>query len=141
MSDITTLHLVIATPLGVVFDQQVNQLTITTESGELTILPNHIPIVVPLVTGHATAHIDGVDTYHTIDGGVLEVRPGNEVIVLANRSENAEGIDIERANAAIKRAQDLMNQKHAVEDVDFANVERKIAKELNRVKIAQRGRK
>jgi|AntAceMinimDraft_13_1070369.scaffolds.fasta_scaffold48932_1 F-type H+-transporting ATPase subunit epsilon len=141
MSQKQQLHVVIATPLGTVYDSEVNQLTVTTTDGELTILPNHIPLVTTLVIGKAMVKKGNDEIFHTIDGGVLEVRHDNKVVILSNRSEQSTSIDIKRAESAIKRAQEFMTQKHQEEDVDYANLERKIAKDLNRISVAQRGQR
>lgn len=133
------LHLVITTPLRTVYDSEVDQLTVTTSAGELTILPDHVPIVTTLKVGQAMVKKDGHEIYHAIDGGILEVRHNNELVILSDRSENASEIDIKRAEEALVRAQKFMEQERDKEDVDFARVERDIAKELNRVKLAKKG--
>ncbi|MCA9352202.1 ATP synthase F1 subunit epsilon [Patescibacteria group bacterium] len=141
MSANKQLHVVITTPLRTVYDDYVDQITVTTSEGEITVLPEHIPLIVPLTIGQAMVKKDGKEVYHAIDGGILEVRHGSEVVILSDRSENASEIDIERAEEALKRAQDFMDQKHHEEDVDFAKLERDIARELNRVKLAQKGQR
>ncbi|MCA9352959.1 ATP synthase F1 subunit epsilon [Patescibacteria group bacterium] len=141
MSEKKQLHVIITTPLRTVYDSQVDQITVTTSEGEITVLPDHIPLVVPLKVGQAMVKKEGREIYHAIDGGILEVRHNNQVVILSDRSENASDIDVARAEAALKRAQILIEEKHHEEDVDYARVERDIAKELNRVKIAEKGQR
>ena len=133
------LHLVITTPLRTVYDSEVDQLTVTTSAGELTILPDHVPIVTTLEVGQAMVKKDGHEIYHAIDGGILEVRHNNELVILSDRSENASDIDITRAEEALDRARKFIEEEREHEDVDYARVERDIAKELNRVKLAKKG--
>ena len=135
------LHLIIATPLRTVYDDYINQLTVTTTLGEITILPRHVPLISSLEIGKAVIKKGNDKTYHTIDGGILEVRHSNEVIILSNRSENVEELDEQRAQEALACAQKIMQRKHSDEDIDYARVERNITKELNRIKLSQKGRR
>lgn len=133
------IDLTIATPLRTVYQSEVDQLTVTTSHGEITILPNHIPLVTTLKTGQAMVKKDGHEVYHAIDGGILEVRSDNTAVILSDRSENMHEIDIARAEEALARAKAFMERKQFDEDVDYARLERDIAKELNRIKISRRG--
>jgi F-type H+-transporting ATPase subunit epsilon len=131
------IKLTIATPLQQVYKNDVDQLTVTTVNGEITILPNHVPLVVPLELGQVMVKNDGKKVYHAINGGLLEVRHDNEVIILSNRAENASDIDIERSEKAIERARHVMSQETLNPD-EYVELEKNIQKELNRVKIASR---
>lgn len=72
------------------FDGNIRQLTAKTAVGELTILDNHIPLMVSLVSGLLqikTIDKGGVhekSTTFQIHGGFLEVKPRGEVVVLAD---------------------------------------------------------
>lgn len=133
------LYLTITTPLRTVYENEVESLTTTTSEGEMTILPGHIPLVVPLKIGHVMVRNEGRQVHYAIDGGILEVRHDNKVVILSDRSEDATEIDIERAEKALQRAEEYLHRKHSDEDIDYARLERDIAKELNRVKIAKKG--
>ncbi len=135
------LHLTITTPLRTVYENDVDQLTVTTSAGELTVLPDHVPLVVPLMIGQAMVKNDKKEIYHAIDGGILEVRHNNEVVILSDRSENATEIDIERAETALERAKESMENAKDNVEIDYQVLERNIARELNRVKIAQKGQR
>ena len=139
MSEKKQLHVIITTPLRTVYDSQVDQITVTTSEGEITLLPDHIPLIVPLQVGQAMVKKDGHEIYHSIDGGILEMRHNNQVVILSDRAENATEIDLERAQGALERAQKFMDEKQDQEDIDYARIEKDIAKELNRVKLAQKG--
>lgn len=72
------------------FDGSVSRITAKTAVGELTILDNHIPLLVPLVSGllqiqtttNGEVH-EKSTTKFRIRGGFLEVKPKGEVVVLA----------------------------------------------------------
>ena len=139
MSEKKQLHVIIATPLRTVYDNEVDQITVTTAEGEITILPDHIPLIVPLKVGQAMVKMGEKEVYHSIDGGILEMRHNNEVVILSDRSENATDIDLERAEEALKRAEKCMEECVNDEEADYSRLERDIKKELNRVKLAQKG--
>ena len=134
------LTLKIMTPLGIVYHQEVDQVTVTTTSGEITILSDHIPIVTTLKTGQVMIRREGEQSYFTVTGGVLEKRHDNHVIILSSRSESAHEIDVKRAQEAYDRATKMMEE--SVDDTsgaDYSNLQKVMNKELNRVRIGQRG--
>ena len=131
------IKLTIATPLREVYQNDIDQLTVTTVNGEITILPDHIPLVVPLKIGQVMIKNDDHEIYHAINGGLLEVRHDNKVIILSNRAEHVSDIDIERSEKAIERAREVMNNKSINPD-EYVALQKNIQKELNRVKIASR---
>ncbi len=134
----TYLDLTIATPSGVIYQAQVEQVTVTTQSGEITILPQHIPLVSHLTLGHVMVRKNGKESYFAIDGGILEVRDGHSVIVLANSSERAEDIDYARAEEAMRKAENYM--KNPTEfGFDYHKLQEILRREENRMRIAKKG--
>lgn len=133
------LQLKILTPLGLVFDGEVDQVTVTTTSGEITVLRDHIPLVTTLTTGKVFVRVNGAPRSFTITGGVLEKRYDNEVIILSNRSESAQEIDLERAEKAYARAEEMMKEAREHPELqDYSNLQEVMTKELNRVRIARK---
>ena len=130
------LQLHILTPMGVIFESEVDQVTATTTSGEITILVDHIPLVTTLATGTVMVK-DGSETpqYFTINGGVLEKRHDNHVVILSSRSESAHEIDVQRAQEAYDAAEKLMENPEAIVGEEYHNLQKVMAKELNRVKV------
>jgi F-type H+-transporting ATPase subunit epsilon len=134
------LQLKIMTPLGVVFDQEVDQVTVTTTSGEITILRDHIPLVTTLATGQVMVRNNEETSYFTVTGGVLEKRHDNTVVILSSRSESAQDIDLQRAQEAYENAQKLMEEaQNNPEVMDYSNLQKVMNKEFNRVRIGQKG--
>lgn len=135
------LKLSIVTPEGVVHQDEVDQVSIPTTTGQITVLPHHIPLVSRLDVGElAVVKGSGDPISIAVSGGIVEVRPGSEVYVMADNAERAEHIDLERANAARQRAEELLAQKQ-VEDVDFARIQAMIEREMNRVRVSKKYRK
>lgn len=132
------INLTIATPVGEVYQGDVDQVSVTTEMGEITILPGHVALVAPLVLGQAVVKDNENEIYHAIDGGILEVRQNHEVVILANRAEKSTDIDIERSEKAIERARQVMSEETLDRDA-YVTIEKNIERGLNRVRLAQKG--
>src|SRR3989339_1460061 len=132
------IHFEIVTPEKTVLKEEVLQLTVPTKMGEITVLPNHIPLVAGLMPGviEIKTSDNKIETM-AVSGGFIEVLP-DKVVILADTAERAADIDEARAKEARKRAETLMAEKR--EDVDFSAVQAKIAKELARVKAVRRHR-
>lgn len=127
----------IVTPEKVVYENEIDQITLPTQTGEITVLPNHIPLLSALKAGELVVKIDGRDLAMAIAGGFAEIRK-NEVIVLTENAERAEEIDEQRAEEARKRAQDLLNQAKNKEAVDYTGLAAKMEKELARLKVVRK---
>ncbi len=67
------------------FSGEATKLIVKTTTGEITILPNHLPIVTKLAEGIARVfEKDGEEKKIPIKAGVLEVRPESRVVILAS---------------------------------------------------------
>lgn len=131
----------IITPERVVFNEEVEQLTVTTQDGEITILAHHLPLVSVLKPGELKYKKNNEEHVLAVSGGFIEVRPDNSAVILADTAEIAHEIDIERAESAKARAEKLMQEAVNKEDVDFASIQANLEKALNRLKIGQKYRK
>ena len=78
-------------------------------AGELGILPNHAPLLTTLKFGILKVRAKGQEELFTVAGGLVEVQP-DLITVLADSAENILEIDVARAEAARKRAEDLLRQ-------------------------------
>ena len=134
------LNFKILTPLGVVFEGEVDQVTVTTTSGEITIFRDHTPIVTNLATGRVMIRKAEEQQEFTVRGGVLEMRSDNSIYILSSRSDSANEIDIERAQKAYDYAKRVQEENKNNSDFqDYSNLEEVLEKELNRIRIAERG--
>jgi F-type H+-transporting ATPase subunit epsilon len=77
------------------------------ELGEMGILPNHAPLLSTLKFGILKVRSHGSEEYFTVAGGVVEVQP-DIITVLADAAENVREIDTARAEAARRRAEELL---------------------------------
>lgn len=135
----TTLHLEIVTIERKMFDDQVNMVIAPGTEGMLGILPRHAPLITGLTFGELQIKRDGQeDQFFAIGGGFMEVQP-DHVVVLADAAERAEEIDVSRAEAARRRAEEFLTK--AKEDVDFASAEAALRRSIIRIKVAERRRR
>jgi len=131
-------HLKIATPERVVYENDVLQISIPTASGEITVLPHHTPLVSVLSAGELRIKDQSGDQTLAVVGGFLEVRPNNELIILADHAQRAEEIDVTVAEAARARAEEQMKQLKSGENVDYARLQALIDRETNKIKVGKK---
>jgi F-type H+-transporting ATPase subunit epsilon len=133
-----TTRLEIVTAEGVVFSDDVDVVVAPGVEGQLGILPHHAPLMTMLQPGELLVKRGGEEFFLAISGGFLEVRP-DRVIVLADAAERAEEVDIARAEAAKRRAEELL--KSHPPEVDAARAEAALLRSLARLKVVERRRK
>lgn len=140
MSTLFTVKVV--TPEKVVYEHLVYSVTLPTDSGEITLLPNHQSVITTVTTGEMKI-ID--DKNHQeiffVDTGVAHFDDTNTLVILIDQSESVHEIDIDHAQKAYERARQLKEQAITEQEVDFARFESLIERELGRVKIARKYRK
>jgi len=129
-----TIKVNIVTPDGPVYDSEVNMIIANTATGEIGVLPGHIPMVAPLQVGAVRMKTDGKTTdIVAVSGGFLEVRP-EQVTILAQAAEVASAIDVTRAKEAIKRAEERLAQIKQ-DDLDFKRAELSLRRATNRINV------
>ncbi|WP_027408017.1 F0F1 ATP synthase subunit epsilon [Anoxybacteroides tepidamans] len=130
-----TIKVSVVTPDGPVYEADVEMVSTKAKSGELGILPGHIPLVAPLEIGSVRLKKDGKTEFVAVSGGFLEVRP-DKVTVLAQAAERAEDIDVVRAKAAKERAEKRLQAKQ--DNIDFKRAELALRRAINRLEIAEK---
>jgi F-type H+-transporting ATPase subunit epsilon len=95
-----------------VYGEEVDMVIAPGIEGQLGILPHHAPLMTVLQPGEITIRKDGTDDYLAVTGGFLEVL-GNRVSVLADACERSDEIDEERAQEAMRRAQERITGQPA----------------------------
>lgn len=79
------------------------------EAGQMGVLPHHAPLLSTLKYGILTVRTQGRELNFTVAGGIVEVQP-DIITVLADAAENVEEIDVARAEAARRRAEEFLKQ-------------------------------
>ncbi len=113
------IELEIATPERLMVRENVSDVQIPGKDGYLGILPGHAALLGLLGTGVLSYGLEGRRRSLTVQGGFLEVLP-EHVRVLANLAERAEDIDVTRAKADLKRAQDEVSNPNSNVDPQVA---------------------
>ena len=113
------IHLQIVTAGGVVFDRMVHVVNLPLENGSIGVLANHAPLMGAVVDGVVTAASDEGEYVIAVGIGVVNI-VNNEVTVLSRTAEEAENIDLARAEAAEKRARERLAAKNADTDASRA---------------------
>lgn len=130
-----TVKVSVVTPNGPVYDAEVEMISTKAQSGELGILPGHIPMVAPLEIGAVRLKNGGKTEYVAVNGGFLEVRP-TAVTILAQSAEQAESIDVARAQAAKARAEKRLQDRQ--DNADAKRAELALKRAINRIAVAEK---
>jgi F-type H+-transporting ATPase subunit epsilon len=100
-----------------VFQGDVDIVVLPGAAGEMGILPHHAPVLTTLKYGIIKVRRNNKEELFAVAGGVAEVQP-TIITILADAAENIEEIDIVRAKAAKKRAEDALANLSPEEDRD-----------------------
>jgi len=138
---VKTIKFEIATPEQIVLKDYVVRATIPTQSGEVTILPDHIPLVSILRPGVIEIEkADGNLDIMAVAGGFLEVLAG-KIVILADYAERANNMDEKLIEAARLKAEKAKLEAKNKDAVDFADISAKLEVELLKSKALTRWRK
>jgi len=129
----------IVTPERIVWSGDVDQATLPTRQGEITVLARHVPIVSILEPGEIMIRRDKETVFMAVAGGFVQVTE-RQTTILADAAERAEEIDLERAERARERARQLMARKTG-DKVRDAEIISAFQRSLIRIKVAGRRRK
>ena len=139
------LKLKIVTPERLILEEMVDQVSLPTTLGEITVLPDHIPLIAGLASGDVVALSHGEHVPMAVAGGFVEIKQGEEgnteVTALADFAEHVGELTDEKIEQAKTRAEELKKQMENKEVVDFEHFESELERSLTRVKIADKWRK
>ncbi len=117
------------------FEDEVDSATVMTETGEITVLPGHVPLVSSLRAGEMRLLKNKTEELLAVSTGFLEVRPGNQIVILADTAERIEELELEKIEAAKEAARRLLEEKRHADDVSFADAAAALERELARYKV------
>ena len=130
----TPFHLKIVTPDGLIYDGDAERLIVRSTTGDLAIMARHINFVTPLGMGRATVIADGQRREAACIGGMLSVVDG-AVTLVPTTFEWADIIDVDRAEASLHRAEDVLHNKNST-DTDLRLAEARLHRALVRKSVA-----
>lgn len=132
------IHLEIISQERPITSEEVDQITAPAASGEVTILPNHIPLFTKLNDGVITIkNGDRVDEF-AILGGFMDVGPDSHITILADAAVRADDINIAKAEEAKRLAEEAMQNKTS--EVQFKEAEASLRRALLELRVAGRRR-
>jgi F-type H+-transporting ATPase subunit epsilon len=103
--------------------------------GEFAVLPQHAAFITTLDAGELRLVRSGESEVMAITGGFFEVR-NDRVVILADAAERVEEIDIARAEAARRRAEEALLERREL--ADLVQVEAALRRALARLRVAER---
>jgi F-type H+-transporting ATPase subunit epsilon len=108
--------------------------------GEMGILPNHAPLLSTLKYGILRVRTQDKEEDFTVAGGVIEVQP-DIITVLAESAENVAEIDVARAEAAKKRAEEMLRHGPPPDTDAYLAMEAALRRSNLRLEAARRYRR
>ena len=130
------LKLEIVTPNGLILSEEVDEVVCSGSEGEFGVLPGHVAFFTTLKIGMLTYKKGNEARYVFVNWGYAEVGP-DRVMVLADSAEKSDDIDVERAKAAMKRAEERLKQ---AAEVDEARASSALDRSFARISVAERRR-
>jgi F-type H+-transporting ATPase subunit epsilon len=128
------LQLELITPYKKVLSEQVEMITASGSLGEFAVLPGHASFLTSLRIGELS-YAKGGDVFHlALNWGYFEV-VNDTVTILVETAERADEIDLERARAALGRAEEAL-KKLSKEDKDVIVYEAALQRALIRMQVA-----
>lgn len=134
------ISLKIVTPERVVFEDSVDSVSLMTENGEITVLPDHIPLVSLLKAGEMRLKDGKEESLLAVSTGLVEVRPGNQVIILADTAERSDELTLEEIEKAKELAHKRLEEARDKSDVAYADALVHLEREMARHKVASKGK-
>ena len=134
----THFSLEFVTPERAIVHEQVDEVELPGEDGYFGVLPGHAPMLAALKTGEMWYRKGSERKYAFIAGGFAEVLP-ERVSILAEVAERAEDIDIARAEASKRRAEERL-AKPGVVDLDSERARIALLRAITRLQISRQTR-
>ncbi len=131
----------IVTPERIVLKQEILQVTVPTQAGEITVLPDHIPLISILKPGVLEIKTLNKETeIMSVSGGFIEVLR-DKIVILADTAERAQELDESQIMAARQRAEKAKAEALAHENYDLSAVAARLEVEMARERALHKWRR
>lgn len=134
------LHLQIITPEKTVFDDEIEQITLPTSTGQITVLPHHVGLLTQIEPGELIFKKHQKETHLACGFGFAQVGSQN-IRVLVDLAAPEEEIEERRIEEARKQAEEALKQKHLLSEEEYATAAANLQKALVQLKIKRRHRR
>jgi len=129
------LHLSVITQERKVLSDEVDLILAPGFNGQIGILPGHIGLLTKLQAGELYLFKGPSLAVLAVSGGLLDVHD-DQVSVMADSAVRAEEIDIAKAEAAKRRAEETLREK--LSETEFALAEADLRKAVLELKVARK---
>jgi F-type H+-transporting ATPase subunit epsilon len=106
------LRLVVVTPEGKTFDDDVEQVVMPGVEGQLGILPGHVPLLTAIQPGELVLKAGSRGDELAVGGGFAEIT-GDRVTILTDMAVKPENIDEHAVERALESAKQALLEKKA----------------------------
>lgn len=130
----------IITPEKVSYSEEADQVSLPTAEGEITILPNHIPLLTQLLPGELSIRKGNQTIVMASGGGFAEIT-GNKVSIATDLALKSEEINEKQAEEARKRAEEAMKDRERLSEEEFALTAASLQKALAQLRVKRRHRR
>ena len=134
------LKLRIVTPAKSLLEKEIDEVTLNTEYGQITVLANHIPLLSVLKPGEILVKNGSEKIAIASAGGIVEMSGRNTLTILADTAEHAKEINPERAK---QKAQEIIKKLESKTKLDltaYKALQRRLEKENARIAVAKKWR-
>lgn len=129
------IRLEVVTPEKIVVSEDAQIVASPGSLGEFGVLTGHTPFLSTLKTGIIRyTDAEGTEKYVFVSGGFAEALP-EKVTILAESAERREDIDLERAKAAMDRAEKRLAEDRSREDIDFLRAKLALERAIVRIRL------
>lgn len=129
-----TIRLEVVTPERIVFNEEVDFISVPGAEGRIGILPEHAPLITGLKIGQLTIKEGKEEIILAISGGFAETKD-SKVVILAETAERPEEIDADRATLAKERAEGRLASRSP--ETDVLRAELALKRAMNRLKVKE----
>jgi F-type H+-transporting ATPase subunit epsilon len=133
------MNLEIVTPEARVYEDTVDSVVLPTTSGEINILPGHIPLVTEIQAGEIIVSKSGSGQSLAISKGFAQC-VGDKISVLAENAIHIDAIDESAVEEAQKRAEEALATMEKMSDEEIAMLETQVAYARAQILIKNRNR-
>ncbi len=134
-----TLKLEIVTPEKLAYSDDVDGVVLPAVEGEIGVLPMHIPLMTTIKPGELIVKKGNTESFLAVGEGFVTVDQ-TSVRVLTDMAIEWDAIDENAAEAAVKRAQEAIANKHELGGEEAAAVQAALAKSLAQLHVKRRRR-
>lgn len=127
------VHLEIVTPDRLFFDEDIDSVIVRGMEGDLAVLKGRAPIVTPLRIGKVRIFQNNTEKIASVCSGYISA-VNDKITIVTDAAEWPEEIDVNRAEEAKRRAEELLKK---TEDVDFMRAEAALKRSINRLELSK----